>query len=282
MATLWDLTNRVRFGGRLPAPRRPLVVISYYDQRPVEPLIALLVQIDRVEAGAEFDVSIVVNATGPLSHDLEEIARTRQVLVRENAGWNIGAWQHGWMEDEGHDFFLFLQDECEIVGPGWLRAFMERSREPDVGLVGESETAMTSWTPIEDVFVEIRHEYLAFAEANGIPDRYDPTHLQATVLAARRSVLEQSGGFLTGDSRAAAVAGEIATGIRMLHGGRRNVQVAWLPYSYIAHPQWADYATLARRPRWSVARAARRLRWIILREPGRARRLRESGEVGPG
>ncbi len=35
--------------------------------------------------------------------------------MRENTGFNIGAWDYGWRHLPPYDYYLFLQDDCFIV-----------------------------------------------------------------------------------------------------------------------------------------------------------------------
>jgi hypothetical protein len=42
--------------------------------------------------------------------------------MRENTGFNIGAWDYGWRHLPPYDYYLFLQDDCFIVRPLWLKA----------------------------------------------------------------------------------------------------------------------------------------------------------------
>ncbi len=37
--------------------------------------------------------------------------------MRENTGFNIGAWDYGWRHLPPYDYYLFLQDDCFIVRP---------------------------------------------------------------------------------------------------------------------------------------------------------------------
>jgi hypothetical protein len=122
-----------------------LVVISYYDQRPIDTLFALLDQIRSVDPGAPFDVCVVVNAEKSTPTRLPDRHNGIEVLHRENRGFNVGAWQHGWQAKPDYAFYLFLQDECVIRRPGWLAAFANAARKPRAGYAGESADCYGSW-----------------------------------------------------------------------------------------------------------------------------------------
>jgi hypothetical protein len=236
-------------------PARNLVVISYYDQRPIDMLLALLDQTSSVDAGDAFDLCVVVNAEQVAPTLLPERHQAVQVLHRENRGFNVGAWQHGWKANPSYDFYLFLQDECVVRLPGWLTALAEAAREPDVGFVGEGIDCYESWETFERCWPPIAEEIHKTAAAQRIPLGARPDYVQTLIVGARRDVLEQTGGFVVGDGKMSACAGEILTSVRARARGLRNVQVAWRPFEYIRHPQWDDIRAMSGGWRWQVSRA---------------------------
>ena len=249
------------------APWRSLVVVSHWDAHPIDPLVHLLRRLREVPAGAPFEVLAVVNGDGRTPPALPPDLADTPLRLRVNAGYNIGAWDEGWRIGPPVDFLLFLQDECVPERPGWLAAFHAAARRPRTGLVGEAESRFFGWRKLDAMWPEFRRRCEALAPEVGVPPGFDPTHVQMTVLGARREVLEASGGFLTGDDKAGAVAGEILTSVRLRHMGFVNRQVAWLPDTWISHPQWADYARAARRPGWSVRRVLRGAAELVRTEP---------------
>ncbi|MCQ0970860.1 hypothetical protein MLD63_10530 [Paracoccus sp. TK19116] len=242
-----------------PPVRKPLVVICHYDARDVVPLIALLRQIRRIPAGIPFEVEIVVNSvTGrrlQLPNDLSDVA----VTMRPNSGYNIGAWESVWRQRSDCDFFLFLQDECEIKRENWLIPFIHGTRFADTFLACECIFYMSSWSAID--WKETCNQYFEIADLYDLGIKAPPTHAQMTVVAARRKALEEVGGFISGDHKARANAGEIATTHRALQKGFRVREVQWLPYSTISHPQWNDYINRSRSFAWSLKRVFRILQW---------------------
>ena len=164
-----------------------LVVISHYNAWPSDQLIALLDQMRSVPAGCPFHARIVVNRAEP--HDLALPPRYQsvEVLYRQNVGFNIGAWEQGWREPPVFDAYLFLQEECRIVRPGWLRAFVQASRDPRVGLVGESLKCDHSWEPLKRYthYAETYRIHREFFEEHRTPMGRDAAHLQSLVLFAR-------------------------------------------------------------------------------------------------
>lgn len=235
---------------------RTLVVISYFDQRPKEPLGRLLDSITRFDAGAEYDCRIVVNSTRRESISLSERHSAFESVIsyRENTGMNIGAWDFGWRANPHYDYYLFLQDECLVVQDNWLRAFQEAADHPDVGMVGESmnlkwnqdwesikRTWGTTWiaghyidgSPADRVTV-----YQKFMHDRGIPFGETGRHLRSLVWFLRNDVLTRINGFPIGNNLGECIAAEIAVTKMIEARGLQVTQVAAQDFCYIQHCEW--------------------------------------------
>lgn len=253
--------------GRAPAPTAPararielpgetLVVISYWDGRPTDDLDALLEALTRRPAGAPFRVRVVVNRThrnGPLLPSGRHVAV--EVLERENVGFNIGAWDHGWRTPPVFSSYLFLQDECRVRRDGWLAPFRERLTDPAVGLLGERLNPPWNrpWSEIAqrfdghvlpDHFVEGRPAermptYHHFFRRHDVVLGEKGDHLQSLVLAARRDVLEAIDGFPIGRNYGEAIAAEIAISKRVQALSLGIAEVGPKPFFCFEHPQWS-------------------------------------------
>ena len=103
-----------------------LVVVSYYDARPVQELDELLRSLAAIPSGWPFAVRVVVNQDGGARTDLADRHPGVQVMHRPNQGYNIGAWDHGWRAEPAYEAYLFLQHECVLLREGWLRPFVDR------------------------------------------------------------------------------------------------------------------------------------------------------------
>jgi len=236
-----------------------LVVVSHYNAWPTDQLFSLLDQISNVRSGCPFGVRIVVNQARPVRLNLPERYAGIDVIHRENTGFNIGAWEAGWRAEPRREFYLFLQEECRIVRPGWLQPFVSLARNPRVGLVGElsNEHWDARWSFLtyhsryyrqETVnsadaraFDEVSYN-LNYLEQKGIPRGPRGDHLQSLVLCSRRSVLEVVGGFELGGNYEEAVATEVAMSKKIQALGLAVKQVGLHPFTYIEHPQWDDLA----------------------------------------
>ena len=101
-----------------------LVVISHYNAWPSDQLVGLLDRMWTIPAGHPFQTRVVVNRAERHELTLPSRYRSVEVVYRENVGFNIGAWEHGWRKPPVFDAYLFLQEECQIVdpagfGPSW-------------------------------------------------------------------------------------------------------------------------------------------------------------------
>jgi hypothetical protein len=230
-----------------------LVVISYYDRRPVDELHQLLKTIREYAAGIDFDICVVVNSTSDtrLNFDTETPI---EVLYRSNLGMNIGAWDYGWRNHRSYDDYLFLQDECYVVREGWLAAFRRRGAESGVGMVGESinHSWDRSWDElhrqqegivlpdhvVDGKTVNRVKYYLKFLSDVGIESGRSGRHLRSLVWYFRGDVLSRIGGFPIGRNYAECIASEIGVSKRVESLGLRVEQVEDEPFRYIRHHEW--------------------------------------------
>lgn len=242
---------------RRSADAEALVVVCFYDARPVGPLLDLLRQLRAVPAGASFDVRVVVNSVSGTPLALPEEFAGVEVMMRPNQGFNIGAWQAAWQAGPAYPFYLFLQDECVILREGWLRAFIDCAARPHSGFIGEWEVLNFTWRRLDRGWAQIGQSFEMLRRDAGVPAGIAPLYLQTVVIGARREVLERSGGFVTGEDKATAVAGEILSSVRLRSLGYSNRQVGFYPFTQVGHPQHAKAAAAARSLRWSLSRALR-------------------------
>lgn len=229
-----------------------LVVVSHYNAWPVDQLVALLDQMAAIPAGASFDVCVVVNQARPERLALPERHAGVVVLYRENTGFNVGAWDHGWRADPGRPCYLFLQEECRILRPGWLDAFRRLAMRPDVGLVGESlhwggaswdrltrqYRDVRFWASIEGEPVSVTEGVRAGLARLGVPEGRTGAHLQSLVLCARGDVLAAINGLPTGVNYDAATIAEVALSKKVSALGLTVREVGPGSFRYILHPQW--------------------------------------------
>jgi hypothetical protein len=268
-----------------------LVVVSYYDARPRQDLDNLLHDLATVPAGWPFEVLVVVNQERTEPTDATAPLPGLRVLHRKNAGYNLGAWDHGWRTSPGYAAYLFLQHECRVRRPGWLLPFVQRLQEPGVGLVGERLNPAwdASWDEIERRFAG--HE-LPDHQVDGTPaprlatyrhffarHHIDPgargDHLQALVLALAGETLAQLDGLPSGRDYGEAIASEIGISKKVQSLGLTIDEIGPRSFTWITHGQWEEKARKQplRTPRLGLGRWLEHLRaaavfedkpWLVL------------------
>lgn len=235
---------------------RPLpiaVVVSTWVGNPPAYLLRLLDSLSDHAAGLPYDVHLVANGTDYRPPDAA-IGRLGEVLVRENEGYNLGAWDFAWRRLPGYSHFLFLQDDCYVKRGSWLRDFQRRWDDtPDCGIVGEN--LIRSWDrPWEELFVPAprsrgrrkvdeeharrARRYHALLEEWGIPPGESARHVTAVVHFTSRSVLEEVDGYPLEKEYERAVAAEIAFSKKVEACAKRLVQVGVSSHSRIGHREW--------------------------------------------
>ncbi len=229
-----------------------LVVVSHYNAWPTDQLVALLDQMAAIPAGTPFDVSVVVNQARPERLALPERHAGVRILHRENTGYNVGAWDAGWRADPDRDCYLFLQEECRILRPGWLRAFRQIATRPAIGLVGESlhwggaswerlarqYRGVRFWASTEGKPVSVTDGVRAGLARLGVPEGRTGGHLQSLVLCARGDVLAAIDGFPTGTTYDEATIAEVSLSKKVEALGLAVREVGPGSFRYILHPQW--------------------------------------------
>ena len=248
----------VRAASRMPADAqkfsRILVVISYYDARPLNNLLKLLQTIEFYDAGLKFDICVVVNRESGRTIELPQFGVPVTILSRPNSGMNIGAWDYGWRENPGYDYYVFLQDECVILRHGWLEGLVERLMDPGVGLVGEcinrrwakcwaaltSNDRDDSLGQVSNLIAHRATVCLEFMAARGIPAGETGHHVRSLVWAFSREVLLQLGGFPIGGDYDECIAAEISVSRRIESLGLSIQQAHRTPFFFVGHSQWIN------------------------------------------
>lgn len=236
---------------------RTCVIIAYWIGEPQKQLHRLLREIRTIDAGVPFDLRIVCNGGDerPLILPPEFDDCGIDILNRENVGYNIAAWDHGWKADACHEFYLFLQSECFLKQPGWIEAFEFRMlRDAGVGLLGERvEWDRLGWTFIRDSTDrdlgptvwpadEAQHPIDAYKELitkAGIPLGEVGTHVPTIIHFTQRQILEEVGGYpFFGPSYRQAVGAEVGFSRLVESRGYRVCQLKGGAFEYIGHRQW--------------------------------------------
>jgi hypothetical protein len=281
-----------------------LIVISYYDRRPLHNLVELLRSLHKYPAGDEFDICLVVNRTKDEAVILPNEFSSITVRYRHNLGMNIGAWDYGWRNNPGCKVYVFLQDECYIIRENWLSEYLSLFKNPDCGMVGESINAFWNrpWAELRELFAHSQLPehmldakpvnridfYLQFLADHGVWPGKSGRHLRSVVWVLPGDVLKRIDGFLIGRNYGECIGAEIATSKKVEALGRQIVQAnSEEEFFYIRHVEYnqdfpgsgyahnvkyIDYASVERlldakeRELWQLAKLKWHRRFGFLRE----------------
>ncbi len=241
---------------------RLAVVVSTWIGNPPEYLLGLCGTMGRKAAGAAFDLFLSANGLG--YRVPEPVAgRFSEIFVRENTGYNLGAWDHAWRRLPDYGRFLFLQDDCAVLRRNWLQDFTQRFDETRrCGLVGEhfrwdepwgrlvEEQAPEPGLEWEGKPVSRARYYRATLRRWGIPEGPTARHLTSVVHFTSRPVLEAVDGYRQGRTYHEAIAAEIGFSRAIEAAGFQLAQVTRRRHSRIGHREWESRGALRRLGRW--------------------------------
>jgi hypothetical protein len=258
---------------------RTCVIVSYWIGQPAKNLHRLLAQMQRIDAGAPYDILIVCNGglERPLTLPARFDALRPRVIHRENSGYNLGAWECGWTNADGYEYFLFIQDDCFLKRPNWVSDFEFRmSHDAGIGLLGESIAwDQATWSFLreatdrdlgrsvwpDDEPVHPIDAVMAMVEQHGIPLGEVGTHVQSLIFFTSRRVLTEVGGIqVLGTGYRGACASEVGFSRLIESRGYRVSKVAECPFVFIGHRQWTNQGNKLKVSfRWRVSILLKRL-----------------------
>lgn len=283
---------------------RTCVVVSYWTGLPIRSLHKLLRQMRTIDAGSPFDLVVVCNGGNqrPLALPRRFDDLRPRILNRENDNYNLGAWDHGWRNAPGHEYYLFLQDDCYIKDADWVYGFERRmDLDPGVGLLGEVERGVgMSWEYVDKLAEQAdpdespdapdspRRFYshlFSTLKARSVPLGATFHHIPSIILFARRAILEQVDGFhYFGPSKEDAIAAEVALSREIIARGHNIARVANVNFQFVGHSQWdasgyGHYRELTWRS--TVRRALQTLEHEVKTRLGIRRRSQKHGRARP-
>jgi hypothetical protein len=228
------------------------VVISTWTGNPPGYLIELCRSLGEYAAGASYDLFLCANGLEYSPPD-ELIPSFNAIFIRENTGYNLGAWNHAWRQLPHYDRFLFLQDDCVIRRHRWLKDYIKCFESiPKCGLVGE--TLQRGWgkpwsvlcdpTPMDrkDREPVKRAAQVSFIRDTlaqwGIPKGPTGLHITTVVQFTSRAVLEEVGGYDIGLTKEQAIAAEVGFSRKIEAQGYKLAQIGWRRHGRIGHREW--------------------------------------------
>lgn len=226
------------------------IIISSWSGHPSSYLDKLLATVKKYPAGLEYDLILCANGE---DYQLTKAARDQftHCFVRENRGFNIGAWEHAWRQLDQYNHFLFLQDDCFIIRNNWLKDYMALfSSSEGIGLVGENSNKNwdISWQQLGTSAsrAERATKYYSALVDWGIEPGAKASHITTVVQFTSRRVLELVDGFHTADDYQLAIATEIGFSKKVEAAGFSIKQLRPYRHQTIGHPQWPSDAPTAK------------------------------------
>lgn len=226
------------------------VVVSTWVGNPEVYLSDLTASMRRFSAGRPYDLFLSANGeTFQIPSGLEK--HFKKVFIRENVGFNLGAWDFAWRRLPQYSHFLFIQDDCTIRRRNWVSRFVRCfEKNADCGLVGEYFNSGWDhpWNDLttahfeERRFSDTKREraiyYYKTLESWGIDPGERASHLTSVVHFTSRKILEEIDGYNIGHNYQDAIAAEIGFSRKIRAKGYQLIQVGRGRHSLIAHPQW--------------------------------------------
>jgi len=254
----------------LPA-ERPLASLIVPTRNALPLLQACIESIERLTTYRPYELLIVDNrsddpeALAYLS-GLEATARAR--VLRHDAPFNYSAINNRAAREAHGSVLVFLNNDVEVITPGWLDEMVAHAVRPGVGCVGAKLYFPDDTIQHAGVVLGIggvaghAHKYLP-RDASGHGDLLRLVHNVSAVtgaaMAVQRSVFEEVGGF---DEQALQVAyNDVDLCLRVMQSGRRNV---WTPHAELYHHESKTRGaddTPEKLERWLAERAVMQARW---------------------
>lgn len=225
---------------------KTLIIVSYFDERPIDSLLNLLRQLECIGLSK----LVVINTNGKGDSTISDHLKSVEHIYRENSGMNIGAWNEGASRAKNYTNLIFMQDECFIKNTRFHDTYCRFLEDPQVGIVGESINRKwcNSWEDLRQsplnyvipgVGVNRVDYYVNKLNDWGIDPGNSGGHLRALALGMRRDLFFKLGGFIVGESKEDCIAAEIGISRKVVARGLSVVQSAYHSFTHIGHLEWA-------------------------------------------
>lgn len=199
----------------------------------------------------------------------------RVKVIRYDHPFNFSAINNFAVRSVEAEYIVFLNNDTEIIDPGWLSAMLEFAQRPDVGAVGAKLYYPDDTVQHGGVVIGLGgvagHAFRGFPRASqGYMGRLKIVHNVSAVTAAcmmlRRAVFEEVGGF---DERLSHAFNDVDLCLRIREKGYLNV---FTPYAELYHHESAsrgyDLATPERTARFVKEVEFIKARWKHVLDAG--------------
>lgn len=228
---------------------RTLVVVSHYARRPKTQLTQLTEKLRTLAS----NILVVINDDSAPAESIDTSHGSVPILRRPNTGMNIGGWNAAYNLYPDFDFYIFMQDECEVIRDDFIPAYVAELAKDSVGMTGESINPKwdTDWSAIAHTPLN----YILGFDPNGFPvprvDYYlkciknwgispgaNGRHLRSLVWAFNKGALASINGFPIGVNKEECIAAEIAVSKKIEELNLKVTQISERPFTYIHHVEW--------------------------------------------
>ena len=168
------------------------------------------------------------------------------VVVQTDAAFNWSLYNNLGVAAAKGEFLLFLNDDVEVLEPGWLTALLEHAQNPEVGVVGPQLLYPDGRVQHAGMFLAAsvgRHAF-RFAPADD-PGPFglaltirNVTAVTGACMLMRRGVYEALGGF---DEAHSIVNNDLDFCLRV---GAAGLRVVLTPYARLTHHELASRASI--------------------------------------
>jgi GT2 family glycosyltransferase len=225
---------------------RPLVSIIIPTRDNVEVLKRCIESIVQKTDYNNYEVIVVNNnSVKKETYDyLEELGKTNGTRILEyDFPFNFSALNNFAATHARGDVLLFLNNDTEVIGPGWLRAMLEHAQRKEVGAVGCKLLFPNGMVQHAGVVLGLNngspekgvagHAHKWFAGSHGYFGRIDVIQDVSAVTGAcmmvRRDVFEEAGGF---DESLTIAFNDVDLCLRIR---RKGYLIVYTPYASLYH-----------------------------------------------
>lgn len=227
-------------------PTRVSIIIPTRDRIDLlKNCLTSLKKLTHLPAGVQMDVIIADNdSREAASLDyLRQLANTGVQVIPCPGPFNFSAVNNRAVKHARGDMLLFLNNDIEVLEPGWLTALLEQAQPPDVGAVGAKLLYPMGLIEHAGVIIGINglahhsHQFFMEKDVDGFAGGHQNELLcireccsvSAACLMIRKAAFEKMNGFC---EDFAVGLGDTDLCLRLRQAGFRNV---WTPYARLIH-----------------------------------------------
>ena len=235
-AGLWQSSHRVRFKH---TDQSVGIVIPTRDR--IDLLQRCVESIEELTTYGNYEI-IVVDNDSTDRETLEFLATLKGRVLPYRGAFNFAHMMNVAAREARTDMLLFLNNDTEVITPGWIEALLEFAQQPRIGAVG-ARLLYPSGDP--------QHEGIIMGICRGTAGNIDhgdyfslgqsvlnATAVTAACMMTRSSVFAEMGGF---DEGLTVAFNDVDYCLRLREAGYR---IVYTPYAQLVHHESASRGTL--------------------------------------